>query len=182
MVVQGIIQSGRLPERDWCWPSGAWWKCSTSDLASWFHLVQTESEKNPSSPSLTCQAFRKEGPVQFWGKWPILDNTQKQWIIKSWWKYNNPPGRKLCNSVWFSEWTKKNWGYFLENSCPRFSLTKATFGKGLPTWPACSMLGGWHMAGTPEFPTVAATLAGSIQEETLYPLAIAPHSPQLSQT
>lgn len=60
----------------------------------------TKSEMNPPSLSLTGQAFRKEGPVG--GKGPISENTQKEWIIKNWWKYSNLPGRNLCSSLWFS--------------------------------------------------------------------------------
>lgn len=56
---------------------------------------------NPPSLTLTCQAFRKEGPLQFGKKWPILDNAQKERIIKSWWKYSNLPGKNLCNSLCF---------------------------------------------------------------------------------
>lgn len=118
-------------------------------------IAQTKSEMNLPSLSLTCQAFRKEGPVQFWGKWTISDNTQKEWIMKSWWKYSNA----VVSGSLSGE--KGYWDCCLENSGPRFPLTKATFEQGLQAWPACSVLRGWHTAELQASPASAAELTES---------------------
>lgn len=74
--------------------------------------AQTKREMNLPSLSLTCQAFRKEGPVRFGGKWTISDNTQKEWITKSWWKYSNAV---VSGSL---RGEKEYWDCCLENSGP----------------------------------------------------------------